>query len=299
MTANSVIRRGSPIRQAESTLEQAIIRGASEQGVKIIRENGRIHAKEASNCSRQSAFNAIHELIFGEIGTTDFSATSSFHMGIGTAIHDIVTGALEKQGRLLFAEYKLPESELNMGGKIDGIILDNGKIKVLEIKTCGPLPASVKPDHYAQAVAYSAILGVDTVVLYVSRNVQDYSGKLLIKPFDLYPSMDERRKIVMNLCLARIAINDQKLPPILFESSKSCEYCQYLSYCWGQETHRVDDYEYYGDARADLFFRAEQMANRLFDDIDVRRNGIFKHLSIHGTELARTLLSGSDWKSLI
>ncbi len=300
MSVNSVIRRGNPVRQTnDKSLEQSIIKGAAQKGIPIIRENGRIHAKEASYCSRQSTFNALHNLILGEDGTVTFTASSIFYMGIGEVVHNIITTALERESKLLFAEYKLPETVLNMGGKIDAIVYDQHKIKVLEIKTCGALPKAVKPEHYAQAVAYSSLLGVDTIVLYISRNVVGYDQKLMLTTFNLYPTLDERRKVVMSLALARIAIDDHKLPPVLFETVKSCEYCQFVPYCWGADTSKVDNFEYYGQDRADLFARAAAMTDELFSDMLARRNGILKHLSGNGTDFAKTLLDGTNWEALV
>lgn len=259
----------------------------------------RMHGSEAGYCHRLCVFNG---LVVGDNTTT---ATSRLYMKIGNAIHEAVTAAADKQKTLLYREYKLPDIGLNLGGYVDAIVYlpNTKKLALLEIKSCGALPGDIKDGHREQALFYHAVTGITPYVVYVSRNVSDFAGRVMIKPMKLNYTDDNVFEAVYSAAYAYYSMKLNVVGDIPFGmNTVKCKYCAYKTVCFGNSkipkplrlATLEESTEIMNDALA--FTKA-------FLDADERKrrtHGIIKHLQAYGTEHAQSLLSSSiDWDSII
>lgn len=279
---------------SSSTLTSAILRGLST--TEEIHRDGRLWASQVGACSRRGFLESQRQ------GLDTISPASSFYFDVGNLYEEKVLAALDNQKVLLFAQYRLPDVGLNLGGKIDGIVIINDKIKLIEIKTCGELPNSPKPEHLAQAMVYTAISGLSPIVLYVSRHVAGWDGLLKIKEFSLEPTHTELQATLFSTVYARLAINMGVLPdiPMSFTSRKNCGFCNFIEHCWeGLELEKS-----YQKVTAKQHMELVESTNELVAHLlspDVKRartNGILHHISRYGNDVAKIKLSGS-WDELL
>lgn len=221
---SDIFRKGPP--KTERTLLESIVKSKLTENVESKR-NGRIYGSEAGFCSRMSAINGSHPI------SDDVTAAGRFYMGIGVAIHDLVKEAFVKANMTVYEEYHLPEIGINLGGYVDIIIMHQGEPHIIEVKSCGRLPSVAKPQHEAQAALYGAVLGIPATLMYVSRNVNDFFGNLLVKAIPVSNSDETRRAALFNATLAHLSIKHRVVPSKTFETDSNCSYCRFHSLCWG------------------------------------------------------------------
>jgi hypothetical protein len=258
--------------------------------------DGRIHASSSGYCSRRGALEATYK------GMRKYEAKSALYFKLGLALEDSVLDALDSQKRLFFRQYHLPEIGINLGGKVDGIVLHNGKLHCLEIKSCGStLPTKPDDEHLTQINIYSAVTGLPGLLLYVSRTVQDYNGNLKLKLFDLGFNAD-MGKSLRSSALAYFASKNELLPdiPDHITSEKDCGYCNFKNLCWQFEVSPVlqpmtpTENEQI-NAAADKFISNFMQVSEL----KKRRNGVLKFLSENGNKTAKFYLAGESWDSIL
>lgn len=221
--SSSIFRKGPPL-QEKGKLEIIVSRYLTETAA--VNRKGRIYGSEAGFCSTMSAINGQR------IGEDDISAAGKFYMGIGVAIHDLVKKSFERAGMTVYNEYHLPEIGINLGGYVDIIVMHEGEPHIIEVKSCGKLPAVAKPQHEAQASLYGAVLGIPATVLYVSRSVNDFFGNLLVRAIPVRNTEEARRTVLFNASLAHLSIIKGIIPAKVFMTDDSCRYCPFHSFCW-------------------------------------------------------------------
>lgn len=286
-----LITTGNPFTHGQT------VSGMIRRGLSSIEENdrdGRIYASQAAVCARQAVLSSTrHD---HQVQT----AANSTYYALGNAIEDLVMKGLMKEGALFFREFRLPDVGLNLGGYIDGIIMVGGRIRVLEVKSCGELPAHPKLEHQAQAMVYSAITGLPPTLLYFSRSVADFSGTLKIREFALTPSIDEVKSTLFQVAYAREAIDAGIIPeiPAHFTGEKNCGWCPWKSHCWNGEP--LPRPVVSPDQHVDLVTKAKARVDALTDPdaMTRRRNGVLRHVSKHGYDAAKEALAG-DWSTFL
>lgn len=259
-----------------------------------IERNGRIFASQAANCPRQAYLKST------QVGQEIVTPASQGYFTMGSAIEELVISALVRERALLFSQFKLPDVGLNLGGYIDGIVVIAGKVRVLEIKSCGELPNEPKPDHINQAMVYAAITGLPPTVFYFSRSVATFDGTLKIREFSITPTLEEIQAVLFRVAYAREAIDAGVIPdiPDEFTGKKDCGFCPFKEICWGEEPlpgPAVDT-----DTHLRLTKAARKTVKTLTDPEAVRnrRNGVLRHIYRFGTDVAKEHLSG-DWDELL
>lgn len=287
MTTKEVIRKGSPF--APSDVESLILRGM-RGSYSLRRYETKFYAGDAAHCPRR----AVKFLTTERQGET--TPASIMYMKVGVTIHDVVTDALHASKSLVFKELRLPPSEdPDLRGLIDAVLIVNNSIVGLEIKSCGNLPPKPKEDHLAQATTYAAISGFDMQILYVSRKVAGYDGKLMLKSFDLDLMPSEMIQVLEKICLAHYAYADGFLPPIPmgFSRDKNCGFCPFADECWEGAPEELPTAT--SETLEGLIDRAGVRAIQIFEDRSRRRNGILKHIMRNTTDEIREKLESLDW----
>lgn len=287
--AHNFVQYGDVVT-GEDTISKLVVRGMSK--INQRQRNGRLYASDAGFCARQTALQADRDEY--EVQT---AATTAYY-AIGVTIEDLVLNGLYESGALLFKGYKLPDIGLNLGGYIDAIVFLNGRIRVLEVKSCGQLPSVPKPTQAAQAMVYSAITGLPATLLYFSRSVANFKGELMLKEFPLPESDTQKRMTLYQVAYGHLAFMNKVIPaiPAHVTSKAQCGFCPFTGICWdGEEIKKwrhVDP-----DTHLRLVNEANELVDILMDPAAVndRRTGILKHLSRAGNSKAKELLRNTDW----
>jgi hypothetical protein len=285
-------------RNVDGDLKKSFIESKREER-EIKRKAGRIYPSDAK-CDRKSL---LLSLAFeGKINPPKIhtSATGEMYKTLGIAIEKEIIDGLYKSGKLLFSGYHLPELDyLNLGGIVDAIIILNGKIYGLEIKSCGTMPKTIKSEHKAQVAIYSVLLGLPMIVLYQSRNVvENWTSGLSMEQF-VYTS--NPLQTIKKICRMQASMEMCILPTIgkQTQSSTVCKRCSFNYYCW-TDPKSIYDYEVSKTLELDkMETRTQELVDRIFNETEVRRNGILKHISKHGTTTARKLLENSNWSDFL
>jgi hypothetical protein len=258
-----------------------------------VERNGRLWASQTAMCARQGALEATY------VGSNKETSAKQFYCEIGNIIESLIIEGLENDGRLLFDQYQVPDVGLNLGGYVDAIAIQGGLIRSVEIKSCGALPASPREDQKAQAMIYSALTGLPATIIYFSRSVADWNGKLKTKQFDFVFDADELNPYLLNAVYARMCIDEGILPemPGHFTNQSQCHFCNYKGLCWDdrRELSHLEDVGFTKLHEDILLRKAPRKANAVMDAVNERRNGVLKHLSINGTDIAKGLLRDTDW----
>lgn len=210
----------------------------------------RLYTSESGHCSRKSALSSV--LVADGVSSPAFP----FYTSIGKQVEITIMESLARSNVLVFpnldkdnpivneetSQFDIPDIGLNIGGKLDAVVFID-KPYILEVKTTGQNlptnPDTDKPQHVAQARLYSAILGIDSILLYFSRNVSSdmHGGKLKAKEFLYKFDRGQSYKYIFEVALARYYLDNGFIPPIpshiKFENrEKVCSYCDLIGYCW-------------------------------------------------------------------
>jgi hypothetical protein len=257
------VRSGS---RAPSRLAAIITRGLTTS-YPIKRK--KFYARDISHCYRQAA----SFLLVSEEFKADGSAAGSFYMNTGTAVHDTIAQAFRQAGVSVAEEFKLAEMGLTVGGRIDNIIKLGDEYAIVEIKTCGELPSSPKPEHKAQAMFYSLATGIRKVfVLYASRSIASFGGDLKMTEYELVTTDDELYEVAFNASVSYFSALSGKRPPMptYFTARSKCGFCPFMDKCWDGAT--LDGVE---DMTPSEFLKvtslASDFAKRLMGTIEARR----------------------------
>lgn len=277
---------------SEIKLTDVIVNGM--KSVKPTNQNGRMYASTSGFCERQTALSMTFK------GDTEYESATAGYFKIGLAVESVVIESLRNQGVLLFEQFETPDIGLNLGGKIDGIYrLDNDKIRLLEIKSCGALPSKPHAEHLAQINLYSAITGLPGTLLYFSRNVANFTGEIQMIEFQIdgsgnYDSMF--KTIYGKICAEKSLMPD--IPANLTKPGH-CGFCRFKNICWqGEPSHLepmsdLEISENYGLTKE----KCDDMMSAI--KVEQRRNGVLKHIMQFGNPFAKELLTDTDWKDLV
>lgn len=128
-------------------------------------------------------------------------------------------------------ETKLQHNEYNVRFLADGIIKHKDKYFILEIKSIssnGFFKLKEVPEKYkTQAVSYSMLLGLDTVIfLFVDRDLFN------MKAFEYTPSLKEKHQWLEDLTYVNDCVKDNIVPKKPIQASPHfCAYCNYKALC--------------------------------------------------------------------
>jgi hypothetical protein len=260
-----------------------------------IKRDGRLWVSQVSVCPRQGALAATR------IGDGIDSAAKKFYCEFGNTAEALILQGWYNSEILLFSDYALPDIGINLGGKVDAIINYNGKITVAEVKTCGnTMPSRAKPAHQAQAALYAAITGLPYVVFYLSRNVAEWNGNLKAKEFNFEFNKDDLKINMFNAIYARLCVDKLVMPNKYIEKKdERCGFCNFDGVCWSNEIPHLSIAS--SDEQLELVKLANKKTNILMrqSNINKRRNGVLKHLSLHGNDNAVKLLKDKSWSEFI
>lgn len=293
MTA-PVIRKGFAGPVGEHPLVKLVISGMRTKA-KIYRNNQRLFAGDVAFCPRKAV---MYHKIDPDL-EVETSASGKLYMGIGSAVHEQVTTSLYEQGMLLFKEYRIPNLSLGLGGYVDAIIWLNDRVRGVEIKTCGKLPDAIKPEHRQQAMTYQAVTGIKMCVMYVSRNVADYSGKIQMRVFELDATQEQLDNALASVAVAYFFSEAGVLPriPAHITSEKDCTFCPFQSVCWKGAEAPVPLPT--AEVREALMAKVTNRVAELKAEAQNRTNGVLQHISLHGTKYAAEKLGGKDWSTIL
>lgn len=287
-------QKGLPKQLTQTTVVKAIVKSL-EQKFDIDRKN-RLHAGDAGFCSRQSVLNASYS------GPGSNDAKSMLYMTIGSAVHETVQNGLYNAGHLLFKEYKVADIGINLGGYIDAIVYLEDRIMILEFKTAGTtLPHEIKDGHRQQATIYSAITGLEAQVIYISRNVAGYDGKVLIKAIPLATSKETMSDVMFSAAYSHYALCMGVVGPVPVHMNESkCGYCGYKDFCWRHGPVPNNLVQATNKQHRELIGLANEMVHEIVDPIKMaeRRTGVLQFLEKNGTEHAKRILEGKDWSKM-
>lgn len=261
-------------------------------------QNGRMYASTSAFCERQTALGMTYT------GDIDIEPETEMYFSIGLAIEDSFLKSLRNQNVLLFSQFVTPDIGLNIGGKIDGIYkLPDGKIRLLEIKSCGSLPQNAYPENVAQATLYSAIVGLPIDLLYGSRLVKknQKSNELAIKQIEVNTNHNNQYKAMYTAIFGKLCADNGLMPdiPDNLKSENDCGFCKFKNICWQGEPSHLEAMSQKETDEISLLTKEKCDAMMSEVEISKRRNGVLKHLSQHGSSYAKSLLSGTDWNDLV
>ena len=291
-----MIITGSDLLEKENLLETI------ENGLKKTEKqdyNGRIHVSSSGYCPRKGALEAKY------VGDRDYAAKSALYFKLGIALEESILDSLDNQKRLFFRQYHLPETGINLGGKIDGIILYNNKIHALEIKSCGSLPSKPQLEHVSQLMVYCAVTGLPGLLLYISRHVEERhsdGSRLKMKLFEFGFDLENSKKHLANSARAYFASKNGLMPeiPDYIKSENDCGFCYFQDICWHSEPPKF--LEFMGDSEKHHIENAVNSFVEVFmtkEQLQKRRNGVLKYLSTVGNKTCKLYLEDEDWKNLL
>lgn len=278
---------------SEIKLENVIVSGM--KSVKRTNQNGRMYASTSGFCERQTALSMTFD------GDTEYESASSGYFEVGLAIESVVLKALRQENTLLFSQLETPDIGLNLGGKIDGVYrLDNDKIRLLEIKSCGALPSKPSSEHLAQANLYTAITGLPATLLYFSRNIANFAGEIQMRKFELDTQSDIYNSMFKAI-YGKVCADKGLMPDIPDEITKPghCGFCRFKNICWDFEPSHLESMS--NSEISENYHLTKELTDDMMSEVKLeqRRNGVLKHLMQYGTSYAKDLLTDTDWKDLI
>jgi CRISPR/Cas system-associated exonuclease Cas4 (RecB family) len=250
----------------------------------------RLYGASAAYCPRQNFLYATAEAM--DNLTNPISSASSLYMAIGVGIERAIVDGLYRNDRLFFNGLEMPACNPSVGGRIDAVYLnERDQIAIVEIKSCGTLPAKESPVHLAQLLTYSAIAGYDNAtLLYISRNVADRNGQVLIRAFPQIITQEILLDTLEKIAMSQLAINEGWLPsiPTGFARDRDCKYCPFVKFCW--ESAGSQSFSSPADGTQE---RARQWANKLLEERPQRYVASLRHLyrSVASSELLPFVVS--------
>lgn len=272
----SFIKKGI-VKESTDVMDNVVTALTTKSNIK--RRN--LYGADAANCPRKASIimnlPADHE--------TEFSASGALYMAIGSAVHETLQSALKKSGVLLVSEYRISGFGISLGGYVDAIIMLNGRPRILEIKTCGnTLPAKPKPEHVVQAQTYALVTGIlDPIILYVSRSVAGYDGKIISRQFDIDSDRDTLSLIATRLFRSQYYAEAKVLAdiPSHIANSRDCGFCAFTEMCWTSHVpYPIDPPS--KEQKAELELRVAESAQKavadIFDGKNVRYEETTKRL---------------------
>lgn len=248
----------------QTDLEELVVKGlASQRNSK--RSRSSFYASDGGMCYKKNVY------LSNRNGEYTFSPASQLYTQIGITFHEEITEALRKQKVLLANDYKLPDIGIGLGSEVDGFIYYKDRVYGLEIKSCGALPSSIKPTHKAQATIYEFITGLPFIVFYISRNIADYKGRVIMKTMFLEVDEAYKKATVENVIIAHLFNQKGKIPnrPIAYERDKMpCKDCEFSYDCYnGKQTATFKEMKEAFESSDDLYNELKSLTQQRTDDI--------------------------------
>ena len=214
----------------------------------------RMFASSAGLCERQTA--GLFYL------SKDFESTrkasTQFYFKTGNAFEDVVATSFLNAGILIDRETRIEayHEQLPISGRIDFVVEDrenDNELVLVELKSCGKLPAAPRAAHKAQLLTYLALTGMSKgIIWYISRTVAGWDGNLIQRAFEIEPSGKELKNTLFKMALGALAIKKRIVPKKPDEMKKyKCGFCTLIPYCWNSQedmlvdTKTINNEQYY------------------------------------------------------
>lgn len=200
----------------------------------IATQRNKFHGGDVAACARKAV---LHTQSPTKRVAEKQTAESAFYFSIGNAAHDTVQKILKDSGILVASEVSVfsnllgPPALEPLHGYIDNVIKVGKSLALVEVKTCGNIPAGPKFWHKRQLNAYMFMTGITQgFLVYVSRNVVS-AGKLAVRVFSV---TDGVREAATEAATAAVYHEAKLLPAKNFLSEADCGFCSFRSFCWGE-----------------------------------------------------------------
>lgn len=224
--SSKFIKTGNPIGKTD--LVTSIIKGLA--GTMTV-EKKSIHAADAAFCSRKANLHMAVDAPDRE----PVDPASTLYFSIGNSIHNDIQNALKKSGLLVVNEMKIEYGHIR--GYIDDVIIssETGGLKIIDVKTCGQLPAKIKPGQAEQLLCYALLTGIsEASIIYVSRSVANFAG-LMIKEIPTPINLTSMRQVARVVAESLIFNKYQLVPPKpdYRPTESGCGWCPFKNNgCW-------------------------------------------------------------------
>ena len=263
-----------------SPYTEAITEGLSDREYSMKRRKGRIFGSDGIVCPRKTVL--LHHVEKHQKSKT--SAASRLYFKMGDGMQEVLGVGLENAGMLVFEEWKIDDSEVSIGERIDWIVIKDGKLRGIEAKTCNKLPNEAKSAHVFQARTYQLMTGLPFDVLYASRNVADFHGNLKIASFELEWNEEIEWDTAERMATIHVYDKHNLLPDIPSNktSASACSWCPFKSRCWDGEVTYTMDIEFdlvSPERKAELDAEIHEFAEFLINGTDNRRDALIKQLA--------------------
>lgn len=283
------------IRKGLTTVEKVSRTSSEEEMAKYGRKHSwRLYGTDAAYCPRKAVLYGAEERVH------ETRPEGKMYMALGTAAEDVLVDGFHNSGMLLWKQYRVPEGEINVGGKVD-IIAFLEYVFGVEVKTCEKVPDQPKPEHEAQALLYSLLLGIPFKLLYQSRKVvRSVPGGRVELDFgllDVDTSHERLWATAVGLARSYVYSLERLLPerPSHFTKTGNCTYCPFKQMCYGSEPFPIPVPG--PGVREDVEARVRQLATLLMDQRPSKKIGMLKFLQ-ENNERARAVLEGADWSKI-
>jgi len=188
----------------------------------------RMFASSAGWCARQ---NVLTKLAPEDMMST-MGASSQFYFSIGNAVHETLERAFKKARILIDAEIPVNMSEVNMGGRIDYLLIEDGNLVIADAKTCGKIPARPKYQQPEQLMTYGLMSGIERLkLIYFSRNVASWDGRLYMKTFDVIPDIKKVTKVIAR---GHVYAQEELIPERPWNAPSRCGFCPFTKFCFDE-----------------------------------------------------------------
>lgn len=229
--------RTGRIRDKKSEPDIGKWEGIIERNLTSVGKVGRsrIFASAAGLCERQTAGYTFFDK--DEAGENR-KASTQFYFKLGNAFEQVVQRAFRKAGVHIDDETRIEayHEDLPISGRIDFVISDpeDGKLTLVELKSCGKLPTQPKKPHLAQLMTYLVLTGQPRgLVWYISRTVAGWDGVLKQRVFEVEPTEEERYDTALRLALGAVYAREGYLPDKPEHIKKyACGFCSLIPHCW-------------------------------------------------------------------
>lgn len=244
-----------------------------------------LYGSDAGLCARKNVYLEHNEWV-----PDAKKPTSLAYMAIGVGLEDMLAASLKGKGRLISHQLRLQElPKLKISGIMDLVILDHeDDVCLIEVKTCGDLPAEPKADHLAQVQIYSAVSGIrKAYITYISRKVRSgYSDKLDIRSFRIDTSEEQLLYRLQVAYLSKLCSQIKKVPPVPshFRKHTECHYCPFMDFCWDTRPGRgsIEAVTPIEELSIEEFIKLDEVAYtealKLVKEIDLREETTMKTL---------------------
>lgn len=221
---SNIFRRGRVTKSSE--IESLLAQGLAIESP-IYRKN--LHGASVSRCSRR----AVLHTLWSKEAREQSSPASEFYFGIGNAIHEAIHVGANNIGIEVANELRITYRD-RITGYIDEILVDpvTDCLLIVDGKSCGKLPSSIKPDHEAQLATYALLTGIhSTAILYVSRSVAGFDGQMIWRLLKADLNLEFYARVMATSLIAdrrRIVVPH----PEHMSSRSACGFCPFKEFCW-------------------------------------------------------------------